>query len=353
MTTPTMSTTAVSGDPEQVRRISAQLAAVEARALQVESRLRAIETGVGAQMWRGQAADSFTRLLAETGPDVSRLATSYGAASQALATYATELAAAQDTARAAQAEASTATADRDRATADRDTARSEADRHAAAASDAQQRSDPAAAQDAEQRRADAVERENAARAAIEKAAQDLQAARQKADQASGQRDAAAARCVRELDDASGAGIQNRNLAQTPAATAGPPPAAPANSNLLADIGHGILDVVGLVPFVGEAADGINAAWYSVEGDYANAALSGAATIPFLGSAATDAELAAKGSDAARALGDDWAKISGLLRDASRGKGNFGLDLARRLRLRQPDVRGSEKAIRSRATVRHW
>ena len=31
MTTPTMSTTPVSGDPEQVRRISAQLAAVEAR----------------------------------------------------------------------------------------------------------------------------------------------------------------------------------------------------------------------------------------------------------------------------------------------------------------------------------
>ena len=68
MTAPTMSTTPVSGDPEQVRRISAQLAAVEARALQVGSRLRAIESGVGPQVWRGQAADGFTALLAETGP---------------------------------------------------------------------------------------------------------------------------------------------------------------------------------------------------------------------------------------------------------------------------------------------
>jgi hypothetical protein len=41
MTTPTMSTAPVSGDPEQVRRISAQLAAVEARALEVVSRPRA------------------------------------------------------------------------------------------------------------------------------------------------------------------------------------------------------------------------------------------------------------------------------------------------------------------------
>jgi hypothetical protein len=324
MTTPTMLIAPISGDPEQVRRVAAQLATVEVRALEIESRRRAIESGVGPQMWRGQAADGFATLLAETGPDLTRLAASYGAASQALTTYATELAAAQDTARAAEAEAATATADRDRATADRDRDRSDADRHAAAATDAQQRMDLAAAQDAEQRRTDALQRENAARATIEQADQALKAARQKADQAASQRDAAAARCVRELDDASGVGIQNRNLAQAPAAAAGPPPTAPADSNLLADIGHGILDVVGLVPFVGEAADGINAAWYAVEGDYANAALSAAATIPGFGAAATAAKLIAKGSEAARAAPHDWAQISGLLRDASRGKGNFGL-----------------------------
>jgi hypothetical protein len=301
MTTPTMSTAQVSGDPDQVRRISAQLAAVEGRAQEIESRLRAIESGVGPQMWRGEAADSFTRLLGETGPDLTRLAISYGAASQALATYATELAVAQDTARAAEAEATTATADRDRATADRDTARSDADRHAAAASEAQQRLDPAAAQDAEQRRADALQRENIASTAIGQAEQALQAARQKAEQAAGQRDSAAARCVRELDDASRAGIDTRNLTQTPTAAESPLPATPAESGLLSGLGHLALDLVGLVPLVGEAADGINAAWYAAEGDYANAALSAAATIPGLGVTATLAKHLRKGSGVVRGV----------------------------------------------------
>lgn len=60
------------------------------------------------------------------------------------------------------------------------------------------------------------------------------------------------------------------------------------------IGHGILDVVGLVPVVGELADGANAAWYAAEGDYTNAALSAAAMIPFAGWGATGAKLGMKG-----------------------------------------------------------
>jgi uncharacterized protein YukE len=146
MSAPIPLSSRIPGDPEQVRRVSVQLATVEARAGEIESRLRAIESGLGPQVWRGQAADSFGRLLAETGPDLTRLAISYGAASRALATYATELAAAQDAARAAAAEASTATEGRDRATADRDSARSDAVRHASAADDARIRLDPVAAQ---------------------------------------------------------------------------------------------------------------------------------------------------------------------------------------------------------------
>jgi uncharacterized protein YukE len=145
MSAPIPLSSRIPGDPEQVRRVSVQLATVEARAGEIESRLRAIESGLGPQVWRGQAADSFGRLLAETGPDLTRLAISYGAASRALATYATELAAAQDAARAAAAEAS-ATEGRDRATADRDSARSDAVRHASAADDARIRLDPVAAQ---------------------------------------------------------------------------------------------------------------------------------------------------------------------------------------------------------------
>ena len=64
-----------------------------------------------------------------------------------------------------------------------------------------------------------------------------------------------------------------------------------------DIGHLALDVVGLVPVVGEAADLANAAWYAAEGDYVNAALSAASAIPFAGYAATGAKLAIKGADA--------------------------------------------------------
>ncbi|TWF77881.1 hypothetical protein FHX44_113796 [Pseudonocardia hierapolitana] len=184
---------------------------MEARAREIESRLRAIETGVGPQMWRGQAADGFAALLAETGPDLTRLAASYGAASQALATYATELAAAQDAARAAEAEATTASGDRDRATAERDSA--DAVRHAAAADEARARLDPLAAGDAEQRRADALERASTAGAAVDQADQALRAAQQKADGAADRRDAAAVRCVRELDAASSAGINIRYLTQ--------------------------------------------------------------------------------------------------------------------------------------------
>jgi hypothetical protein len=40
---------------------------------------------------------------------------------------------------------------------------------------------------------------------------------------------------------------------------------------------------------------INAAWYTAEGDYANAALSAAATIPLFGTAATLGKLTAKGA----------------------------------------------------------
>ncbi len=56
-----------------------------------------------------------------------------------------------------------------------------------------------------------------------------------------------------------------------------------------DIGHTVLDVAGMVPVIGEAADLANAAWYLAEGDKTNAALSAAGAIPFVGNAATAAK----------------------------------------------------------------
>ena len=63
----------------------------------------------------------------------------------------------------------------------------------------------------------------------------------------------------------------------------------SGGGLFSKIGHGVLDVAGLVPGVGEVADLANAAWYTAEGDYTMAALSAAAAIPFAGWAATGAK----------------------------------------------------------------
>ena len=76
----------------------------------------------------------------------------------------------------------------------------------------------------------------------------------------------------------------------------------------AKVGHGILDVAGLVPIIGEPADGINALWYGAEGDWTNAGLSAAGMIPIGGWFATGGKLVGKGVDAAR--GADEAAQAG-------------------------------------------
>lgn len=57
--------------------------------------------------------------------------------------------------------------------------------------------------------------------------------------------------------------------------------------------HGGLDVAGMVPIVGNAADLANAGLYAVRGDALNAGISLAGCIPGAGQAATGARLAAK------------------------------------------------------------
>ncbi|GEK22912.1 DNA/RNA non-specific endonuclease [Cellulomonas xylanilytica] len=59
-----------------------------------------------------------------------------------------------------------------------------------------------------------------------------------------------------------------------------------NQNPFSEIGHLVLDGLGLVPLIGEPVDAINAVWYAAEGNTVDAALSGAALIPFLGWGAT-------------------------------------------------------------------
>lgn len=63
-----------------------------------------------------------------------------------------------------------------------------------------------------------------------------------------------------------------------------------------ELGHGLLDLAGLVPVYGEAADLTNAAWYAAEGDHLSAGLSLISTIPVVG------DLIGKGGKAAKKLG---------------------------------------------------
>ncbi|RZB19448.1 DNRLRE domain-containing protein [Streptomyces sp. F001] len=75
---------------------------------------------------------------------------------------------------------------------------------------------------------------------------------------------------------------------------------------LSDIGHAALDVVGMVPVVGEVADVANGIWYAAEGNYADAALSLASAIPLVGYGATAVKAgkyAAKGIEAADSAND--------------------------------------------------
>ena len=89
----------------------------------------------------------------------------------------------------------------------------------------------------------------------------------------------------------------------------------------ADIGHLTLDVVGMVPVVGNAADAANAAWYAAEGDYLNAALSSLGMIPAIGQAviaakpviiAASAGIVFKSLDEALAWAKRWLDDAGIL-----------------------------------------
>jgi hypothetical protein len=77
--------------------------------------------------------------------------------------------------------------------------------------------------------------------------------------------------------------------------------------------HTGLDVIGLIPGLGEIADGANALIYLAEGDKVNAAISAAAMIPGAGMAATGAKL---GKKVAGAVAEGAVKKGG--REAAEG-----------------------------------
>jgi RHS repeat-associated protein len=84
-----------------------------------------------------------------------------------------------------------------------------------------------------------------------------------------------------------------------------------------DIGHAALDVVGLVPVVGEVADVANGIWYAAEGNYVDAALSLSSAIPLAGYGATAIKAARTGSRIVDAVdtANDIRKAEDRLNDA--------------------------------------
>ncbi len=91
-----------------------------------------------------------------------------------------------------------------------------------------------------------------------------------------------------------------------------------------DVGHGALDVAGLVPVIGEPADAANGAWYAAEGDEANAALSFAAAVPGAGYAASAAKAGKRAHDATKAPGD-LPRLGGGARGAGGRASKLGPD----------------------------
>lgn len=77
--------------------------------------------------------------------------------------------------------------------------------------------------------------------------------------------------------------------------------------------HGALDVIGMIPAVGNIADVANAGLYALEGDFGNAVVSLAGAVPG-GQAATGTRLAAKAGSAAA----DVAKATDKVADAAKG-----------------------------------
>ena len=90
---------------------------------------------------------------------------------------------------------------------------------------------------------------------------------------------------------------------------------PGYSGYIAGLQTG-LDVVGMVPGIGEFADAINAAIYYSQGDYVNAGLSVAAMVPFAGMAATGGKLVRKGLK----FTDNQSALIDLAKDAKKRGG---------------------------------
>lgn len=100
------------------------------------------------------------------------------------------------------------------------------------------------------------------------------------------------------------------------------PAASTETSPLTKLGHLGVDLVGLVPGLGEPADGANALWYWFEGDRVSAGASLAGMIPFLGWGAVagkNGRKAADAGDGARSAARAGERVPHVIDKKIRGK----------------------------------
>jgi hypothetical protein len=86
-------------------------------------------------------------------------------------------------------------------------------------------------------------------------------------------------------------------------------------NWFSDIGHLVLDGLGLIPVAGEAFDFVNGIWYYAEGNVLDGSLSMASCIPVLGWFSTGGKWARRGAkalDAAKLVGRDGKPLDEVL-----------------------------------------
>lgn len=108
--------------------------------------------------------------------------------------------------------------------------------------------------------------------------------------------------------------------------------------------HTGLDVAGLIPGVGEIADGINTLLYCAEGDKANAALSAAAMVPFLGWGASGTKLVGKGAKIVKGL-DKAEDGAGLGKQLLQEGMETGTKKGRNRMVPDPDAQGPHSVFR--------
>jgi hypothetical protein len=86
-------------------------------------------------------------------------------------------------------------------------------------------------------------------------------------------------------------------------------------NWFSDIGHMVLDGLGLIPVVGEPIDAVNGIWYYAEGNVIDGSLSMASCIPVLGWFSTGGKWARRGAkalDVATLVGRDGKPLDEML-----------------------------------------